>query len=69
MSGKVITEWIWWFKANQMWLIIVYLNVQVSKQECVIEKYFSYISTKHAMGTQENIINESILLSTRNMFI
>ena len=35
----------------------------------VIENYFSYFSTKiYVVGTQENSLNETVLLSTQNTF-
>ena len=37
--------------------------------ECVIENYFSFFSAKaFAVATQNNRLNETVLLSTQNMF-
>ena len=37
--------------------------------KCVTENYFSYFSTKtYVVGTQKTRLNETVLLSTKNMF-
>ena len=38
-------------------------------QECVMNIYFSYFSTKtYVVGTQMNRLNETVLLSTQNIY-
>ena len=38
---------------------------QSSRQECVINNWFSYFSTKtYVVGTQKNRLDETVLLST-----
>ena len=45
------------------------LDQQASRYMCVAENYFSYFSTKqYVVGTQKNPLNETVLLSTQNMF-
>ena len=38
------------------------------ESECVTEFFFSYFTTKaYVVGTQKNSLNETILLSTKNI--
>ena len=41
--------------------------MQASRQECVLENYFLYFSSKtYVLDTQKNRLNETVLLSTQN---
>ena len=40
---------------------------QAPKEECVIQNLFSYLTIKtYVVGTQKNLLNEKVLLSTQN---
>ena len=44
-------------------------EIDVISEECVTKIYFSYFSTKpYGVGTQKNRLNETVLLSTQNIF-
>ena len=43
-------------------------NYLPSDKSCVPENYFSYFSTRtYVVGTQKNHLDETVLLSTRNI--
>ena len=47
---------------------MLFVIEKIFLEEIVIENYFSYFSTKaHVLGTQKNHLNETFLLSTKNI--
>ena len=50
---------------KKMFEILENISQVTSRQECVLENYFLYFSSKaYVVGTQKKRLNETVLLST-----